>query len=77
MNSAVWTLESTGGGCQWLRNGRLAITDGEAGAPEKNKPCVLVTLDENGDCDQLIPPIDFGSPEAAMAAVKAWERIFS
>jgi len=71
-----WTVEETGGGCQWLRRGLIAITDGDAGLPEYGKPCVIVTLDANGDYDQLMPAIEVASLEKALADIDAINRIY-
>lgn len=62
-----WAVEGTGGGCEWLRRGNVAITDGDAGAPEWGQPCAAVTLDENGDYDDGAPPRHYGTLEAALA----------
>lgn len=66
-----WTVEDTGGGCQWLRKGQLAITDGEASLPVWGKPCVLLTLTRDGDYDELMNPINYGILEAAFADLEA------
>lgn len=75
MNMNGFKVEETGGGCQWLRKGRLAITD-DAMLPKSGEPCVLVTLDEAGDYDSLMEPINFPSLEAALAYVASAERIY-
>ena len=71
-----WEIEDTGGGCQWLRNGFYAITDGEAGLPKSGEPCALVTLNKDGDYDELMPIVNYPSPEAALAHLEACERIY-
>lgn len=73
---AVWSIESTGGGCQWLRNGQLAITDGEAGLPVCGKPCSLLTLKMDGSFDERGTVIKYGSPEAVFVDLEAMERIY-
>lgn len=71
-----WVIEDTGGGCQWLRKGQIAITDGEAGLPEWGKPCAIVTLNHDGSWDELIPPINVSCLEKAFADLEAWARIY-
>jgi hypothetical protein len=69
-----WTIEDTGGGCQWLRKGEIAITDGEAGLPVKGQSCLLIVL--NGDYDEQVAAREFPSLEAAFADLASAERIY-
>lgn len=65
-----FVVENTGGGCQWLRRGQLAITDGECGIPKRSQPCRLFTLTIEGspiDGDDGMP---FASLDAAFAYVR-------
>ena len=71
-----WRIENTGGGCQWLRKGQIAITDGEAGLPVSGEPCTVVTLCVDGAPSELIPPKDYPSLEAALADLRAMARIY-
>lgn len=77
INLSGFEVEETGGGCQWLRRGRLAITDGDAGLPKQGESCELITLDANGDYSDLIEPMTFPSLEACLAYVEAAGRIYS
>ena len=65
-----WAIEETGGGCQWLRKGCYAITDGDAGVPDKRGTCMLFTLDKNGNADE---GTSFGSVDAALAFLASCE----
>lgn len=76
MSTLGFVVEDTGGGCQWLRRGRLAITSLDFRLPKKGQPCVLVTLDEHGDCDGGLP-LNFPSLEEAFDYVEETSAIYS
>ena len=69
-------IEATGGGCEWLRRGRLAITDGDAGIPGEGDMALLLTLDEAGDYADADSGHEFPSLRAALAFVESCERIY-
>ncbi len=71
-----WAVEDTGGGCQWLRKGQIAITDGEVGLPDWGQHCSIVTLDANGSYDESMPLIECPSLEKAFADLNAMERFY-
>ncbi len=68
-------VENTGGGCQWLRKGNIAITDGECGLPQDGKPCTVYGLNETGSVD-CVGGQEFPSLEAGLAFVRSCKRIY-
>lgn len=68
--AAGFAVENTGGGCQWLRRGFFAITDGEASLPRATGPATVFPLDQDGNAQPELG-VAFPSLKAAVAFVLA------